>query len=215
MLNPTLQFAEGITLPSQGSYLTKLLGKTTTETFLPFENYIRGGLEDAFDIDKILNNQGFAVNIAVNNITPNVRELFADQTTPSFITSSFVNTQIANDTPFIMDYQGYLDGNPKYEFKTFAQFHSLLKEYYDEKSRSLLEPNVTYSADLFVSSISSSLKALLSVNNGLVKMNITLGESGLNVSCEFQSHPAAAAKLETLIYKNRPNIKFQNTNFLK
>jgi len=77
-----------------------------------------------------------------------------------------------------------------------------------------LQPNVSYSADLFCSSITDDLKSALSVQNGLTKLNIALAENGLSIQCSFQSHPAKATNFQTLINKNRPNIKLVNTNFL-
>lgn len=208
---------ETITLPSQMTYQIRLVSKTSTQIFLPFQQYIRGGLEDASDIQKIIENDTFALDLFVNNITSNVRELFSDQTQPAYSSSTFINTQIKNNTPFIMDYQGYNDtaDSPKYEFKTFEQFHNILKSYYDDRTNSLREPAVSYSNDIFCARISSDLKSLLNVKNGLTKLNITIGESGLNIQCQFESRPPRLDKLETLIYKNRPNIKLQNTNLFK
>ena len=209
--------SETITLPSQRTYRIRLISTTSTQIFLPFQQYIRGGLEDAGDIQKIIENDTFALDLFVNNITSNVRELFSDQTQPTFSSSTFINTQIKNNTPFIMDYQGYNDtaDSPKYEFKTFEQFHSILKSYFDDRTNSLREPAISYSNDIFCSKISTELKNLLNVKNGLTKLNITLGERGLNIQCEFQSRPPRLDKLETLIYKNRPNIKLQNINLFK
>jgi hypothetical protein len=208
---------ETITLPSQRTYNIRLLSKTSSQIYLPFQNYIRGGLEDAGDIQKIIENETFSLDLFVNNVTSNVRELFADQSQPVYTSSTFIDTQIKNKTPFIMDYQGYNDtaDSPKYEFKTFEQFHNILKSYYDDRSNSLREPAVSYSNDIFCAKISTALKELLNVKNGLTKLNITIGESGLNIQCEFQSRPPRLDKLETLIYKNRPNIKLQNTNLFK
>jgi hypothetical protein len=209
--------SESITLPSQRTYQIRLISTTSTQIYLPFQQYIRGGLEDASDIQKIIENDTFALDLFVNNITSNVRELFSDQTQPAYSSSTFINTQIQNNTPFIMDYQGYNDtaDSPKYEFKTFEQFHSILKSYFDDRTNSLREPAVSYSNDIFCSKISTELKSLLNVKNGLTKLNITLGERGLNIQCEFQSRPPRLDKLETLIYKNRPNIKLQNINLFK
>ena len=208
---------ETITLPSQRTYNIRLLSKTSSQIYLPFQNYIRGGLEDAGDIQKIIENETFSLDLFVNNVTSNVRELFADQSQPVYTSSTFIDTQIKNKTPFIMDYQGYNDtaDSPKYEFKTFEQFHNILKSYYDDRSNSLREPAVSYSNDIFCAKISTALKELLNVKSGLTKLNITIGESGLNIQCEFQSRPPRLDKLETLIYKNRPNIKLQNTNLFK
>jgi hypothetical protein len=111
-------------------------------------------------------------------------------------------------------YQGYTLDTPAYQFTTLTKFHETLKKYYDEKNISIQGPAVSFSAELFCSSISSGLKDILSVNNGLSSLNMTLGEGGLNLKCQFNSRPAKPLSMETLIYNNKPNIKFQNTNFL-
>lgn len=209
------QEIEYITLPSQKDYTISLRSKSSTKTFIPFRNFIAGGLEDKDDVSKILNNDGFSLELDVNNITSNIRELYADATTPSFATNQILNSTYGDGTPAVMNFQGYSqETKPKYEFDTFQSFHNKLKSYYDYKSLSLLQPNVSYSADLFCSSISDDLKSALSVQNGLTKLNITLAENGLSIQCSFQSHPAKATNFQTLIYKNRPNIKLVNTNFL-
>ena len=203
---------ESITLPSESSYPLTLSSKTTAEVFLPFEQYIKGGLESSDDIRKILENDAFSIDIFTNNITPNIRELFGEESSPHYIQST--TSDILPTDPVIMNYQGYIDTNPAYEFKTFSQFHEALKLYYNERSTSIQEPAVSFSTELFCSLISSGLKNILSLNNGLTSLNITLGEGGLNLKCQFSSRPVKEAKIETLIYKNKPNIKFKNTNFL-
>lgn len=207
--------SEYITLPSQVDYTISLRSKSNSQTFMPFINYIRGGLEDKDDINKILNNEGFSLELDVNNITPNVRELFADETEQSYSTNQMINSNFGDGTPVVMTFQGYsLDSKPKYEFNTFETFHNKIKSYYDYKAASLLQPAVSYSADIFCSSISDDLKALLSVNNGLTKLSINIAENGLTIQCSFQSSPSKPMNFQTLIYKNRPNIKLVNTNFL-
>lgn len=209
------QEMEYITLPSQASYTITLKSKSSSQTFIPFRNFIRGGLEDKGDISKILNNEGFSLELDVNNITPNVRELYADATVPSFATNQIIGSNFGDGTPVVMNFQGYSqETKPKYEFDTFQSYHDKLKSYYDYKSLSLLQPNVSYSADLFCSSITDDLKSALSVQNGLTKLSISLAENGLSIQCSFQSHPAKATNFQTLINKNRPNIKLVNTNFL-
>lgn len=211
----TRQEIEYITLPSQVNYTIMLKSKSSTQTFIPFRNFIAGGLEDKDDIGRILNNEGFSLELDVNNITPNVRELYADATTPSYASDQTVGLNTGDGTPVVMNFRGYSDETmPKYEFDTFQSYHNKLKKYYDYKSLSLLQPNVSYSADLFCSSITDNLKSALSVQNGLTKLNIALAENGLSIQCSFQSHPAKATNFQTLINKNRPNIKLVNTNFL-
>ena len=201
---------ETITLPAQGAYPLKLVSKTNIETFVPFQQFVKGGLEDSDDIKSILENDGFSVDLSLNNITPNVRELFGDQSTPRLI-SDTVSDAVEVD-PIVMNYQGYNGDNPNYEFNTFSEFHNSLKKYYNSEAVSVRGSAVSYSADLFCSSISSGLQDILSVNNGLVGLNISLGEGGLNVRCEFNSRPVREVSMETLLYKSKPNIKFQNMN---
>jgi hypothetical protein len=55
---------------------------------------------------------------------------------------------------------------------------------------------------------------MLSIENGLTKLSIALAENGLSIQCSFQSNPPRATNFQTLVYKNRPNIKLVNTNFL-
>ena len=209
------QEIEYITLPSQVNYTIMLKSKSSTQTFIPFRNFIAGGLEDKDDIGRILNNEGFSLELDVNNITPNVRELYADATTPSYATDQTIGLSTGDGTPVVMNFRGYSEETmPKYEFDTFKSYHDKLKKYYDYKSLSLLQPNVSYSADLFCSSITDNLKSALSVQNGLTKLNIALAENGLSIQCSFQSHPGKAINFQTLINKNRPNIKLVNTNFL-
>jgi hypothetical protein len=206
--------SEFIVLPSEQTYIISLRSKSSTQTTLPFKNFIRGGLEDPKDISKILNNEGFSLEIDVNNITPNLRELFADETEQSYSNDQIINSPFGDGTPVVMTFRGYsLDSKPEYEFNTFQTFHNNIKAVYDSAASSLLQPSVSYSADLFCSSISESLKSLLSVNNGLSKLNINIVENGLTIQCSFESSPSKQINLQNLIYKNRPNIKLINTNF--
>jgi len=205
---------EFITLPSQANYVISLRSKSSNKTHIPFKNFIRGGLEDAEDIAKILNNDGFSLEIDVNNITPNLRELFADETEPSYSSDTTIGNPAIDGTPVVMNFRGYsLDSKPLYELKTFEQFHKSIKSVYDSAASSLLQPSVSYSADIFCSSISESLKSLLSINNGLSKLNINIVENGLTIQCSFESNPSKQVNLQNLIYKNRPNIRLINTNF--
>jgi len=211
---------ERIVLPAQNDpkYQIRLISKTTSEIYLPFKNFIKGGLEDAEDLRRVIENDGFSMDLFVNNITPNIRELYADQTVPSYQTSQSLILDASSDNPFIMDYQGYSDEaepRPKYEFQSFQAFHNALKTYYNAKAISYNQPNVTYSVDLFCSYVDATLKNLISVNKGLSKMNLSIGESGLNIQLTYQSSPAKPLNMETLAYKNKPNIKLVNTNFFK
>jgi hypothetical protein len=211
---------ERIVLPAQNDpkYQIRLISKTTSEIYLPFKNFIKGGLEDAEDLRRVIENDGFSMDLFVNNITPNIRELYADQTVPSYQTSQSLILDASSDNPFIMDYQGYSDEaepRPKYEFQSFQAFHNALKTYYNAKAISYNQPNVTYSVDLFCSYVDATLKNLISVNKGLSKMNLSIGESGLNIQLTYQSSPAKPLNMETLVYKNKPNIKLVNTNFFK
>ena len=213
LFKKTDQF-ESITAPSAATYKIRVVSTTTSETFMPFKNYILGGVESPDDLLKILNNENFSLDLNVNNITPNVRELFGDETNPSFINAPVDLTRVA-DYPTFIQYQGYNGDNPAYEFSTFYKYHEALKTYYDSASRSLSEPSVKFSADIFCSEISSELKGLLTVDNGLTKLNINLAENGLNINCSFDSYPASLVNLETLINKNKPNIKLLNTNYFQ
>jgi hypothetical protein len=211
---------ETIVLPAQNDpkYQIRLISKTTSEIYLPFKNFIKGGLEDSGDLVKIIENDGFSMDLFINNITPNIRELYADQTVPSYQSSQALILDASEDKPFIMDYQGYSDEatpRPKYEFQSFEAFHNALKAYYNSKALSYNQPNVTYSVDLFCSYVDATLKNLISVNKGLSKMNLSIGESGLNIQLTYQSSPAKPLNMETLVYKNKPNIKLVNTNFFK
>lgn len=202
---------ESIILPSEETYKIRLMTKTSSEVFLPFQQIVKGGLEDSSDISKILESDALSVDISLNNLTPNIRGLFGDQSAPGFALDSVLATGV---DPVIMNYQGYTNDTPAYQFTTLTKFHDTLKKYYDEKTISIQGPAVSFSADLFCSSISSGLQDILSVNNGLSSLNIALGEGGLNLKCQFNSRPAKPLSMETLIYNNKPNIKFQNTNFL-
>lgn len=206
--------SEFITLPSQATYIISLRSKSSTKNHLPFKNFVRGGLEDARDISKILNNEGFSLEIDVNNITPNLRELFAEETEQTYSNNQIINSPYGDGTPIVMNFKGYsLDSKPVYEFNTFETFHNNIKSVYDSAASSLLQPMVSYSADLFCSSISDSLKSLLSIDNGLSKLNINIVENGLTIQCSFESNPSKQINLQNLIYKNRPNIRLINTNF--
>jgi hypothetical protein len=119
------------------------------------------------------------------------------------------------DYPVFIQYQGYNGDNPVYEFSTFNKYHNALKAYYDSATRSLSEPSVKFSADIFCSEISAGLRDLLTVDNGLTKLNINLAENGLNINCSFDSYPGTLINLETLINKNKPNIKLLNTNYFQ
>lgn len=206
--------SEFITLPSQATYIISLRSKSSTKNHLPFKNFVRGGLEDAGDISKILNNEGFSLEIDVNNITPNLRELFAEETEQTYSNNQIINSPYGDGTPIVMNFKGYsLDSKPVYEFNTFETFHNNIKSVYDSAASSLLQPMVSYSADLFCSSISDGLKSLLSIDNGLSKLNINIVENGLTIQCSFESNPSKQINLQNLIYKNRPNIRLINTNF--
>lgn len=206
--------SEFITLPSQATYIISLRSKSSTKNHLPFKNFVRGGLEDARDISKILNNEGFSLEIDVNNITPNLRELFAEETEQTYSNNQIINSPYGDGTPIVMNFKGYsFDSKPVYEFNTFETFHNNIKSVYDSAASSLLQPMVSYSADLFCSSISDGLKSLLSIDNGLSKLNINIVENGLTIQCSFESNPSKQINLQNLIYKNRPNIRLINTNF--
>lgn len=200
-----------ITLPAEGTYGIKLISQTDSESFIPYEQYVRGGLESQKDIAKIIKNDGFDVEISLNNLTPNIRETFGDASGPSF--TSVTELGVITRDPVLINYQGHNGDSPAYQFNTFAKFHDYLKSEFDEKAISTLGPGMSYSANLFCATIPGSLKDVLSVNNGLVNLSITLGEGGLNIKCEFNSRPAKQSKMETLILKSKPNIKFQNSNY--
>ena len=206
---------EPIVLPSQNSFNIKLVSNLNTSLYLPYLNLVLGGLEDRQDLQSILDNDAFSVDVTSNNITPNLRELFIDQTVGQVASAGVLIGQPNNDDPVVIDYKGYVDNDPSYEFQTFSQYHAALKAYYQNKSISLLEPNVKYSAEIFCSKITPSMKDLFSPLNGLRKLNINLSENGLSISFDYESLPANPLKLETLITKSRPNIKLQNTNFFK
>ena len=207
--------SEPIVLPSQASFNIKLTSNLNTSLYLQYLSLVLGGLEDRQDLQSILDNDAFSVDITSNNITPNLRELFIDQTVGQVASAGVLIGQPNNDDPVVIDYKGYVDNNPSYEFQTFSQYHAALKAYYQNKSISLLEPNVKYSAEIFCSKITPSMKDLFSPLNGLRKLNINLSENGLSISFDYESLPANPLKLETLITKSRPNIKLQNTNFFK
>lgn len=214
----TIQY-EKIILPSQVSFPIRLKSKTNQQILMPFENYVKGGLESPSEVRKIVNNEGSSVDLFLNNITPNVRELFGDQTTPQYVTNSFIQGRIEDGTPFIMDYVGYgqVAENllPRYQFLTFQQFHNALAEYYNDRSLSYNQPAVVYSVEIFCSSISSTLREILSVFNGMSSLNISIGEAGMTIQAQFRSYPAKIRSVESMINRARPNIKLINTNFLK
>lgn len=212
-LKTTTQY-ESIVAPSQATYAIRILTRSTSETFLPYKNYILGGLEDPNDLLKILNNESFSVAVNVNNLTPNVRELFGDATNPTFVSAPF-EIQTPSAYPVFIEYQGYQKDKPTYEFLTLTQFHNALKSYYDSLNISSSQPNLKFDTEIFCSEIPIGLKSLLSVENGLVRLTISLAENGLNLACSFESYPKNEAKLENLILKNRPNIKLINTNYFK
>jgi hypothetical protein len=205
---------ELIVAPSQENYSIPLYTETTTETFLPARNYVLGGLESLNDVIKIIENPNFSVDVTTSNLTPNVRELYGDETTPQYV-SAPVSVGNPSSYPVFIEYQGYEGTNPKYQFRTLSEFHNSLKAYYDSKNISLSQPNIKFSADIFCSSIPSQLKDLLTVQNGLTKLNINLAENGLSINCSFESSPTLALSQESLILKNRPNIKLVNPNFFK
>lgn len=213
---------EYIVLPSQISFNMRLKSRTTEQVLMPFENYVRGGLESLSDIRKIVYNDSFSVDVFVNNITPSVSELFGDQTAPSYITdSTYVQGAIDDGTPFVMDYVGYGTNvgeaalSPKYQFLTFQQFHHALAAYYNDRALSYNQPAVIYSVEIFCNSISTDLKNILSIFNGLASMSISFGESGMTIQAQFRSYPAKIRNVESLINRVRPNIKLINTNFFK
>lgn len=205
---------ESIVAPSQNTYKIRLISKTSSQIFLPFRNYVLGGLESADDLLKIINNENFSVSLEVNNITPNVRELFGDETNPSFVNAPVDLSKVAN-YPVFIDYQGYNGDNPSYEFNTFNGFHSALKTYYDSSVKSLTQPNIKFTVDIFCSDIPQGLQKLLTVDKGLTKLTINLAENGLSLNCSFESYPKTMENLETLIRKNKPNIKLLNTNYFQ
>lgn len=202
---------ESIALPSQGAFSISLYGKTTYKYFKPFENYIKGGLESPQDLLSIINNQNFSLELDVDNITPNLRELFSDETSPEFITDS-VGLRKPGNSPQYIQYQGYNLDNPSYQFTTFSQYHNALKEVFDITNSSFSEPNLKFSADIYCSEISNNLKNSLSIDNGLTSLNINLNSQGLNINCSFESSPSQMENLDALMLRNRPNIKLVNTN---
>ena len=206
---------EFIVAPSQETYSIPLYSDASSEVILPAKNYVLGGLESLNDVLKILENPNFSVDITSNNLTPNVRELYGDETSPQYA-SSTAELSIPGNYPVYVEYQGYdTKNNPAYQFKTLSDFHIGLKAYYDSKNISLSQANVKFNADIFCSSIPLQLKNLLSVTNGLTKLNINLAENGLSISCSFESAPTLALNQETIILKNRPNIKLSTPNFFR
>ena len=213
--NPKYILDEFIVAPSQEKYSIPLYSDSSSEVVLPAKNYVLGGLESLNDVLKILENPNFSVDITSNNLTPNVRELYGDETSPQYV-SSTTELSTPGNYPVYVEYQGYnANNNPAYQFKTLSQFHTGLKAYYDSKNISLSQANVKFNADIFCSSIPFQLKNLLSVTNGLTKLNINLAENGLSISCSFESAPPLILNQETLMLKNRPNIKLSTPNFFR
>lgn len=206
---------ETLVAPSQNNYSIRLIGKTTTKYFTKFQNFIKGGLEDPLDVLNIVNNENFSLQLDVQNVTPNLRELYSDDTNASYVLPGPVEISQPNASPMYIEYQGYETNDPAYAFTTFNQYHTALRNVYDSKNSSFSEPNLKFNADIFCSEITSGLDDTLSVNNGLTKLSINLGEDGLNVNCSFESSPAAMENLEALILRNRPNIKLVNTNIFQ
>ncbi len=213
-LKRTLSF-ETIVAPSQASYNIRLISKTTSKYFNKFQNFIKGGLEDPLDVLNIVNNENFSLQLDVQNITPNLRELYTDETNASYVSPGPIEIQSTSPSPMYIEYQGYESNDPTYAFTTFNEYHNALRNVYDSKNSSFSEPNLKFNADIFCSEITSDLDNTLSINNGLTKLSINLGEDGLNLNCSFESSPAAMESLESLILRNRPNIKLINTNIFQ
>ena len=205
---------ESIATPSEGPFSIRIFAKTTYKYFKPFQNYVRGGLESIEDIYSIVNNKNFSLKLDVNNITPNLRELFSDETNPEYISSS-VGIRKPSNSPQYIQYQGYNEDNPAYAFTTFNDYHKGLREVFDASNASMSEPNLKFSADIFCSEITETLKNSLSIDNGLTKLNINISSEGLSIGCSFESSPAAMENLDSLITRNRPNIKLVNTNIFQ
>ena len=87
-----------------------------------------------------------------------------------------------------------------------------MKEVFDASNSSMAEPNLKFSADIFCSEITSTLKDSLSIDNGLTSLNINISSEGLTIGCSFESSPAQMENLDALLIRNRPNIKLVNTN---
>jgi hypothetical protein len=202
---------ESIVTPSEGPFSIRIYAKTTYKYFKPFQNYVKGGLESIEDLHSIINNKNFSLKLDVNNITPNLRELFSDDTNPEFISSS-VGIRTPSNSPQYIQYQGYTEDNPAYAFTTFNQYHNGLKEVFDASNSSMAEPNLKFSADIFCSEITSTLRDSLSIDNGLTSLNINISSEGLTIGCSFESSPAQMENLDALLIRNRPNIKLINTN---
>lgn len=206
-----LAIFESVTTPSEGPFSIRIYAKTTYKYFKPFQNYVKGGLESIEDLHSIINNKNFSLKLDVNNITPNLRELFSDDTNPEFISSS-VGIRTPSNSPQYIQYQGYTEDNPAYAFTTFNQYHNGLKEVFDASNSSMAEPNLKFSADIFCSEITSTLRDSLSIDNGLTSLNINISSEGLTIGCSFESSPAQMENLDALLIRNRPNIKLVNTN---
>jgi len=204
-------FFESVVTPAEGPFSIRIYAKTTYKYFKPFQNYVKGGLESIEDLHSIINNKNFSLKLDVNNITPNLRELFSDDTNPEFISSS-VGIRTPSNSPQYIQYQGYTEDNPAYAFTTFNQYHNGLKEVFDASNSSMAEPNLKFSADIFCSEITSTLRDSLSIDNGLTSLNINISSEGLTIGCSFESSPAQMENLDALLIRNRPNIKLVNTN---
>ena len=183
-----------ITCPSQANFATRIVSKTSSEVFLPAQQFVAGGLEK--NIAMIIENEGFGVDILLNNVTPNVRESFADSAQKSTLSQTVTHVDI--------------DTNIGYQFLSFENWHNYLSKYFNNINLSSNSAKLSYSAEIFCSSVNSELRDILSVKKGLSKLAITLGEGGLNIQCSFESRPAKAISLETLTMKNKPNIKLIN-----
>ena len=203
-------FQSLIILPSQTDYYINLLTKSNSEIFIPSQNFIEGGLESNDDIRKIVENEGFSVSVFVNNVTPNVRELFGEESSPSYV---FNTTVASNGSPSVISYKGQNDNNAIYEYFTFRSFHNKLKAHYDSKAVSVLGSAMTYSVELFCNLIDERLKNILSTTKGLTSLNISFGSGGLNVKCQFANRPALETQMETLIHQNKPNIRYINNYY--
>jgi hypothetical protein len=145
----------------------------------------------------IAENEGFSIDILLNNVTPNVRESFADSVQKSTLSQTVTHVDIDNSVGF--------------QFLSFENWHNRLSTYFNNINLSSVNPKLSYSAEIFCSVVSRELKAMLSVDQGLSKLTVTLGEGGLNIQCTFESRPAKPVSLETLTIKNKPNIKLMNT----
>lgn len=182
--------------PSQADFPIRLVNKTSSEASLPAQQFVAGGLESR-DVLDIVESDSFGVEILLNNVTPNVRETFDRSSETSTTTQTVTHLDI--------------DNNLGFQFLSFKSLHDYLSKYFNSINLSSNSPKLSYSAEIFCSSVSKDLKSMLSVANGLSKLAMTLGEGGLNIQCSFDSRPARPLSAETLIMKNKPNIKLINT----